>query len=570
MQTNAPTAATGRTDSGWSSAWTSARGPLARSSWDARWTAGAVLASLGVTVWWLTQDTRVADWYSAIQTHFAFIVHDEIARGQIVKPFTEWDNYPPLGRLVGALGVFVGGPSVKSVMLALNLVLVPVLAVGCYGVGRWLAGTRAGLLAALFALGAPMIVSESHAVYLDPLQAALVALSVLAIIASRRFERVGIAALAGAASGLAFLTKETTPIFLAGLLAVVLARGGWRHRRGLAAYAGTLAVIATPWYLYHLDQLNKLVGTTSKPVPGAAAAVGLGTPAHLSFNNLSWYFWDAANIQLRAALLLLLIAGTLAAVWSSLRDRSPANIYPELLGGALVSYVGITMITIKDARYDLPALVYLAVLATAWITKMRMPLRPWLTVGLLVTIAASFASVAFGLGGRDYRLRLTLPGSHPEYPPGQRFITVYAASGWLRGPPESDDGDVLALMRGLRRLGVRTVISCCGHERLEAAIEGGAERGDFNTPGLLVMSREAGLKYAEQQAELGPNDVFLVARAPIPGAPPCQRLRDGTGIYASLGNPIGRPLSQYTFICPGRTPAIYGYRASSTRLPLRG
>ena len=57
-------------------------------------------------------------------------------------------------------------------------IVIPLLTLSCYGVGRLLAGTRAGLLAALFALGTPMIVSEAHEAYLDPLQAALVAAGV--------------------------------------------------------------------------------------------------------------------------------------------------------------------------------------------------------------------------------------------------------------------------------------------------------------------------------------------------------------------------------------------------------
>src|ERR1700740_118458 len=224
MTTQAPSTPRGRKERGWSSAIGGVRDALARASIDARLTATAVLFSVGVAVWWLTQDTTVPDFYSAVQTRYAFITHDEIARGALASPFIDFGlyNYPPLGRLIGALGTFVGGVSIKAVMLALDVVLLPAIAIGCYGIGRRLGGTRAGLLAALFALGAPIIVSESHEVYLDPLQAGMVALSVLGIVASRRFERVGVAALAGVATGLAFLTKETTPIFLGGLIAVVL------------------------------------------------------------------------------------------------------------------------------------------------------------------------------------------------------------------------------------------------------------------------------------------------------------------------------------------------------------
>jgi Dolichyl-phosphate-mannose-protein mannosyltransferase len=566
MHTEAPPVPRGRTHSGWSSAWRRARDTVASSSIYARLTAGAVLASLGVTAWWLSQDTRITDFYSAIQTHFAFIAHDDVARGDVFKPLTEWDNYPPLARIVGSLGVFVGGHSNHAVLLALNLVFVPALAIGCYGAGRMISGNRAGLLAAVFALGIPMIVSESHEVYPDPLQASLVALSVFAILASRHFERPGIAASAGVLSGLAMLAKETTPIFLGGLLLVALARGGWRNRRGVAAYFAALIVVGAPWYLVQAGRLNRLVGTTVKPPPGLAAAVHITTPSHFSFENLSWYFWDAANQQLRLPLLALLIVGTVAALRSSIVDRRPDNYYPELLAGALVSYVGITFITIKDPRYTLPALVYMAVLATAWIPRLRFSLRSLLTSVLVASVLVSFISVAFGVGGPGYRVRIALPGAHPERQPGQRFITVYATLGWVRGVAETEDGNVLAIMHGLHGAGVRAVTSCCGLEHPEEGVDGGAEREDFNTVGLLVMASEAGLRYVAQQSELGPSDVFLALHAPIPGAPPCQRLADGTGIYAILGNPIGRPFSRYTFICPGHRPQVYGYAPQSVSL----
>lgn len=527
---------------------------LGAGSSDPVWVAAAVLAFLGVTVWWLTQDTRVPDWDSAQHTLDSFVVHDDIVRGSLTAPFTEFNTYPPLGHLVGALGVFVGGYKIASVMLALNLVFVPLLAAACYGVGRLVSGPRAGLLAVVFALGTPMIISEAHEAYLDPVQAALVAVSVYAILASRRFERWGVAALAGGATGLAMLTKETTPIFLAGLLIVVVARGGWRHWRGLIAYVVMLAVVGAPWYVYHHAELNQLVlAHTSQANTAEPNPLGGTYPTLLSLKNISWYFWDAANIQLRAALLLLFLVGTLAAIASCIRRWSPENVYPELLAGGFVAWAGMTWLTHKDPRYDLPALIYVAVLATAWIPSVRLPFRRWITAGLLVAVLASFASVAFGLGGGGYVMRVALPGAYAGNSFGQRYITLYSTSGWLRGPPEGNDGNVPALLRGLRRDGVTRVTFCC------------ANPIDFNVIGLSVMTAEAGLINPVDPATLGPKDVFLAAHAPIlpSDPPPCQRLRDGIGIYAELGDPVGKPFSQYTFICPGRKPEIYGYRVTA-------
>lgn len=528
------------------------RARVSRAPTEPQLVALAVLAFVGVTVWWLTQETRVPDYDSAMHTLYAFTVRSQIAGGMLTAPFTEFNTYPPLGHLIGALGVIVGGYSTGSVILALNLVFVPLLAAGCYGVGRLVAGPRAGLFAAIFALGTPMIVSEAHEAYLDPTQAAFVAMSVWGILASRRFERWGIAALAGAATGLAMLTKETTPVFLAGLLAVVVARGGWRQWRGLLGYAIAVAVIAGPWYVYHRTELHQLFLAHSSEANSAAPNPLGGTyPTLFSAKNWGWYFWDAANIQLRAGLLALFLVGTIAAIRSCVRHWGPENLYPEVLGGAFVAWLGMTWLTHKDPRYEISALVYVAVLGTAWIATAGPRLRPWLVGVLLATVAASFASVAFGWGGAGYQVQVALPGAYPN-PLGARYVTLYSTSGWLRGAPENNDGNVLALMRGLRRDGVRAVSFCCVNPI------------DFNLAGLPVFAIEAGLAdkgtSTADLATLGPKDVFLLAHGPVPGdPPPCQKLSDGTGIYAELGNPLIKTFSQYTFICPGRHPEIYGH-----------
>jgi 4-amino-4-deoxy-L-arabinose transferase-like glycosyltransferase len=87
-------------------------------------------------VWWLSQDTRVQDWDNGLHTLLAFGIHDQLAGGNLTGWFTEFNTYPPLVHLVGASGVFVGGKSPSSVIIASNLVFVPLLAASCYGVGR--------------------------------------------------------------------------------------------------------------------------------------------------------------------------------------------------------------------------------------------------------------------------------------------------------------------------------------------------------------------------------------------------------------------------------------------------
>jgi 4-amino-4-deoxy-L-arabinose transferase-like glycosyltransferase len=508
---------------------------------------GAVVGFLAITVWWLTQDDRVQDWDNGLHTVDAFLIHKEIVAGHLTRPFTEFNTYPPLGHLVGALAVFIGGFNPATVTVASNAVFVPLLAAGCFGVARQVYGSdRAGLLAGLFALGTPMIVSEFHEFILDPQQAALIAVSVWAILACRRFERPGIAALAGALSGLAMLTKQTSVVFLAGPLAVAVLRGGWRNWRGILTFGGALAVVAGPWYVYHWHELNGLVSLHDSGAGSSAANEAGGFfPQRLSRKSFGWYFWSTVNIQVLAPLALALLVGSVLAIRDCLRDCSPNNLRRELLGGLFVSWLGMTLITHKDPRYSLPALVYMAALGTGWIAVADRG-RRLLETALVFVVAINVIGVSTGLGST---VRLTLPGGAKiKTGLAERHLTFYSPDGWLRGAPEHD-GDILALMQGLKRVGARSVT-------FDAA---SSDDIDFNTSGLQVLAIDAGLKptWVYNPAALGPRDAFVLRHVQQPGdPPPCQRLNDGSGVYVVLGNPV-IPFELYTFLCPGRWPLFY-------------
>jgi hypothetical protein len=505
---------------------------------------GGVVTFVAATIWWLTQDNRVQVSDDGLHTLLAFGIHDQLASGNLTGWFTEFNTYPPLAHLLGALAVFVTGKSPMAAVIVSNLVFVPLLAVSCYGVGRLAYGSRAaGLLAGLFALSTPIFVSQMHMFMLDPPEAAMVAASVWAILASRRFERLGVAALAGVAVGLALMTKSTSVVFLAGLVAVVLLRDGWRHWRGLLAFLVIAAVISLPWYVYHLHQLNGLIegqgGTGAAPSAEAA-------PPLLSRASLLWYFWAALNIQLLAPLVLFLVVGVGFAIRDCLRRWTPANLGPELLGGLFVSWLGITLIRHKDVRFTLPALVYVAALATGWIVFARPRMRLAAATVLGIALTANFLGVSCGIGGS---VRMALPGAPANSGLHTRQVTIYSSDGYVRGGPQHD-GDILALMRGLKRVGVRTVTFDAGST---------ANSLEFSAYGLTVRAIQAGLTPTPvyDPAALGPRDGFMLLHVPQPGdPPPCQRLGDGSGVYVELGNPV-KPFQTYSFICPGRHPAIY-------------
>jgi hypothetical protein len=385
-----------------------------------------------------------------------------------------------------------------------------------------------------------------HEYDLDPPQAAMIAVSVWAVLASKRFERVGIAALAGALSGLALLVKETSVVFLAGFLAVAVLRAGPRRFRGLITYFGALAIIAGPWYVYHWHALMNSYSTIGGEGQG---------PPRFSAANLGWYGWDLVNQQVLAPFALAFLIGAGLAGWRIVRGRVTAESFePELLAGAVVSYLGMTYVTHKDPRYTLPMLVYVAVLATGWITMLSRPrLRSALSAAVVVLAVVYFVGLSAGVGGG---VRITLPGTQADDAIHTRQLTLYETDGWTRGGPVHD-ADVQGLLAGLRRMGVKGVIADVG--------------AHFNTSGLRVLALTEGVAYGGPVYPLAlpPNqEAYLILRPRGAAGPqPCQRFNDGSGIYlvrgsapgldpASLRDP-GDPRRRYTLVCPGRATSVY-------------
>jgi len=515
---------------------------------EAWWAAAAALVFIGVTVWWLTQDNRVPDFDEGLHLTDAIIVHDQLAHGQLTAPFTAFNNYPPLVHLVGGIAFLIAGLHEAAAILADNLVFVPLLVAGCYAAGSVAYGRRAGLLAALFALGIPMFLSEMREFYVDPGEAAMVAASVGAILASRRFERVGISALAGLTCAIGALTKETFVLFVGGLVVVVVLRGGWRNWRGLLAFVIIGGGLGLPWYINHLSQLNVLTqGATGTGVASGNASAGAGiTPSRYTASNIDWYFWDMVNHQLLVPLTLFFLAGTAISLRRFVRHRSPNDLTPELFIGGLVGYLGVTYINLKDPRYSLPDLVYAAVLGTGWLATAHVRARRWLTGAFGVVVAANVVALSFGFGPT---LSVTFPGAPSPSINGARVITFYSPNGWLRSGPVRD-GDVLGLLKGLKRMGFK-----------EVEFDGGSTNiADFSQNGLGVLSIESGLPEPPSYnlAALGPGDAFVLRRFVQPGdPPPCQRMVDGSGIYVEVTNPISGPFEVMRFVCPGRHPAYY-------------
>jgi 4-amino-4-deoxy-L-arabinose transferase-like glycosyltransferase len=494
-----------------------------------------IFARLAIAEWWLIVDDGVVDTESGRHLQMAWNAYVAMGDGAPLALLDSPTEYPPLLHFVGIVGAAVAGLDVESFIGAQDLVFIPALAIGCYGAGSIAYGPTAGLLAAVFALAAPMAVSAFHMFLIDTAQAAMVALAIWAILASDRFSRTGVAALAGAAVGFGMLSKQNFPLFVAGLLLVVLLRGGWRHWRGLLAFAAVATLISATWYWSEVDRTLDLIRGASAASPATEVAAAT-TPDRWTTKNFGWYVWSTLNLSVLLPMTLMTAVGAVTLTLRSLRDRSRPDVTIELLVGGLLAYVALTWISLKDPRYALPALPYMAILGTGWLPLLR---TPWRTVAVTAFCALAALNVVGAVADSGPQVRITLPGA-PKSGLGERQFTLYSPGGWISGRPETN-GAVLQVMRAARDAGVDGI-----------AFDPGANQSEFNHPGLDIMSRVAGLPLAAPYDETNPRHLLLQNRLPPPADPaPCAVTSEGMGIYLSPG-PLTTPFEQRDFTCPRR------------------
>lgn len=461
------------------------------------------LAFLGLTLWWVFMNTRPPSGDSSRHLGYAFGFRQALSQGDLTAPFEGFNTYPPLVHLVGAITTLITGPSVTAPVVVSNLLFVPLFAAGCYGAGAVVFDRRTGALAALFALGTPMVLSLFRSFLLDGPLMALVAVTVWLLLASDRFAHRRYAVAAGVFSGLGLMAKPTFPIFVAGLVAVMLLRGGWRRPLNVALYALPAAVLVAPWYFTqagairsHAVGINTIV--SERPIWYA----NVPYPERWSLENFTWYAWSLLNNQLFLPLTVFAAIGIGWAVVALVRRCSPSDLLPELLGGLAASYVGISLLIVDDPRYSIPMLVYVAVLGVAWIPRLTGRRRP-AAIAVLAAIALLNAlQTDVGLG-RSVALDF---GGDPRNPIGESRVNVTTVGGYVDGPPDTEVR-ILEILRAARRDGVRRVVI---HDLT----------GEFWGPEHLTpLLHVAGLGFGASPAHLGPQDMWIQRGAFAPHDP---------------------------------------------------
>jgi 4-amino-4-deoxy-L-arabinose transferase-like glycosyltransferase len=508
----------------------------------------ATAAFIAVTCWWLTQDRSVPIYDAGSHLNTALKYHDLLAAGHLLTPFTQPSIYPILGGIVGALAAFAGGVDVAAPIVGENLVFVPLLALGCYQTGRLLFGPPAGLLAVVFVLGSPLIISLFHVFMLDAPTTALVAVSIWLILASEDFRRTRVSGCAGLAVGLGLNMKAQFPLYVVGLVAIVLLHGGWRNRRGFASFCAVAFVVGAPWYLVHAGELGKLLSLGGHSTDIAPADI----PPTLSTANLLWYFWSVLNSQLLAPLFVLAAGG---AVWTAIDlvrgGGDGRGMRLELLGGAFAAWLAVTLTPHHDVRYGLPLLAYLAILATGWIVRLAPRARAVAIAVLVLGVAANTLGITFGVG-QEAKVALA---SNPAQPSEE--IVVYSTDGFLASAP-SRDGDVPGMLEALHREGVNTVDWSVGE----------TGRPDFSEEGLKPLALIAKLSTVVTLSAAFDNEAsfatLIHGDVTARSAPTCALLSDGTGVWVVRYDPAAH---RRALFCATHRPRFYdiGVRVGSSR-----
>jgi len=313
--------------------------------------AGLWLAICGAAAVWITVDRRPPEWDHANHLERAVdcyrnlrIVTDSGAR-EILEASS---FYPPLATCAaGALYlVFPITPLTAQVVMMGFLAL----ALACvYGLGRRLADVETGLWAAFLLATAPFVVFSLTNFQLDLPLAAMVALTLYAILRAEDFGRPGWSLALGAAVGLGMLTKPPFAAYVAPPLLWSLGRAlaSSERRRRLLWAAGALvmgAALALPWYgprlfglpAQLLNRSFKQAAEQQNPDPLPAAALS--------------FYPRTLPTQLGLIAALLLLWG----LWALGKEGRTARGFLWL--ATLGPFVLFSLIQNKNLRYTLPIL----------------------------------------------------------------------------------------------------------------------------------------------------------------------------------------------------------------------
>jgi len=399
-----------------------------RAEWRELLTVALVVAAVTTAnLIWIHIDEHPPHWDMGGHLSSSLLYNRYLTNLDVVTFFGTYIVYPPLVYWLAQPFYLIFGEDI-SVAVASQTIFLIVLAFSTYGVGRELWSKRTGLLAVFFVLASPFLVSQFKEYQLDAPLASMTALSLFLLIKSREFSDRKYSLLLGVALGLSMLTKWpfafviAFPMTYALAIAFLRRHSDARPLRNVVHVAVIGLVTAAPWYLGHIDLFLEDV----LDIAGGYGARE-GDPEVLSWASFEHYFWVLVNGQLYLIPFLAFCTGLVVMLID--RQNARRNLYPLLLIAGC--YVLFTLLRNKDARYIVPMMSGVAIVAVYWIELIRPRVLAYLAAaGVVVYTVVAFLAISF---------TLPLVPSDKVVRIGDESVRLFAERGYIIGPPSRDD-----------------------------------------------------------------------------------------------------------------------------------
>lgn len=341
----------------------------------------AIVVVVATAAVWMAADRTPPEWDHANHLERAVHCAGDLARGDWRTVLARSSFYPPLVPCSAALVYRVWPSDVMAAQIAVWVFLL-VGAAATYLVGRDVAGSAAGAVAAVLFVSAPFTIFLTLRFQLDLPLASMVAVFLLVLARAGDFRASGTALLAGLVFAAGMLTKPTFAVYAVPVSLIALARVRGHRAVANAALAALLALaVSLPWYG---PRLFGLAGQVSRRSFEQAAEAGQGPV--LSFASLALYpTWLAPQFGIVAAALLVL--GTVVA----LKRRSWG-----LIMALLVPFVLVELVQNKNLRYTIPLFPLAAVIAGLGFSALPGRVRPAVVALVGVVAALQLAMTAAG------------------------------------------------------------------------------------------------------------------------------------------------------------------------------
>ncbi len=370
---------------------------------------------------WVLNETRPPHWDMARHLLYSVTYWDFLRHGKLLSFILSYRYYPPF--LYWSTLPFYAALGAKEwvSVLANNLIFGTTLLFSTYYLGKQLWNRKVGLLAAIVVITTPMIASQFREYQIDASLTAIVTLFILLLIKSNNFRETKYTIAIGIVAAIGMLDKWTFILAVLPVLLMVTIPILWfeseQRKQALKNFLVSFAIgyiVVSPWYWTNIRSLASDLKYNAVQAGGAE-----GDPAIRSVASITWYLKNILNNQLYLIPTLLFITG-LATTFKRETLKKNLPLILTIVGNLII----FTLLRNKDARYTMPILSSVAIMATYWVFSLK-PNVAKIIAGLIV-IYCAFAFVTIGYNIKSIPVNINLDIKGQQY-------TLFGQHGYIIG-----------------------------------------------------------------------------------------------------------------------------------------